>query len=365
MLRNLPLLLVLLPLSASLFAAAPAAIPLTQGLTVTTALNEPGKGDYESTKTLEIRQGAGWLIRYRAIFPSRSSGRASQPFSSQRIQHDADLSRAGVYRARFEDNVDEDYPGTTALGASTQVLQQLKTTGSSPFRIIEDVSIFPSDADKNGALGLANLLTEGEAEFKGELKRTKSLTVPVIVNGHLQQLQAIAAQGEFVANGAGRVPATIIFLDNEQNPLALRWSIGKSSLSVVRIDWPKADAAAILSSELTQHKRISLPGLYFDFGSATLKPESAAALRTILTVLKKTSGPLRLEGHTDNIGPANANQALSLARVQAVKTALVKLEPGLASRLTTSGFGAGRPVADNASLEGRAQNRRVELVLSQ
>jgi OOP family OmpA-OmpF porin len=72
---------------------------------------------------------------------------------------------------------------------------------------------------------------------------------------------------------------------------------------------------------------------------------------------------LRLEGHTDNIGVATANQALSQARAQAVRTALVKLDATLATRLAAQGFGASRPIADNKAMEGRAQNRRVELVL--
>ena len=310
-------------------------VPLVTGLTITTALNEASTGDYESIKRLEARHGAGWHIVYSATFPANSA--------------------AG--------GVDEDYPDTTALGASTQVLRALKQQGKSTFRVVESVSIFPASVANDSALGLANLLTEGETEFKGELKRIKSQTLAVIVNGRLQQLPVIVAQGSLLANGAGQIPAMFTFLDDEKNPLALRWSIGKSTLSVVRIDWPQQDAVVTLGNQLTQQKHISLPGLYFDFGSATLKPASAKALQTILSIVKKTSGKLRLEGHTDNIGVATANQALSQARAQAVRTALVKLDATLATRLAAQGFGASRPIADNKVMEGRAQNRRVELVL--
>ncbi len=361
MLKRLPALGAALCLT--LAHAGEIAIPLTPGLTITTALLEPGRGDYESTKRLEARQGAGWRITYRATFPPGRVGGAPERVDSIRLQRDTDLLQATTYRQVFESGVEEDYPKTTALGASTQVLRQLKQQGKSPFRLVESVGIFPAAAGQDGALGLANLLTEGEAEFKGELVRLSSLQVPVIVNGQLRQLPAIAAQGAFIANGAGRIPASFIFLDDEKNPLALRWSIGKSTLTVVRLDWPTANDATALGSELTRRKRIVLPGLYFDFGSATLKPESAGALKTIVSVLRNTAGPLRLEGHTDNLGAASVNQTLSLARVQAVKNALVRLEPSLASRLTPNGLGASRPVADNRTPEGRAQNRRVELVL--
>lgn len=364
MLKNITLMICLIwPVTAMSANESKPIIPVQKGLTVTTALYEANQGDYESIKTLDARQGAGWRINYSAAFPPRRVGGTVERMNSMRFQRDSDLLKATTYRQYFEANVEEDYADTTALGASTQVLRQLKQQGKSPFRLIENVSVFPASAVNDSALGLANLLTEGEADFKGELKRIKTQTVAVIVNGRLQQLPAIVAQGSFVANGAGQVPATFVFLDDEQNPLALRWSIGKSNLSVVRIDWPQNEAVASLSQQLTQQKHISLPGLYFDFGSATLKPESAKSLQTILAVLKKTSGSLRLEGHTDSIGVAAANLSLSQARVQAVRSALIKLEPALAARLAAQGFGASRPVADNTTIEGRAQNRRVELVL--
>ena len=77
----------------------------------------------------------------------------------------------------------------------------------------------------------------------------------------------------------------------------------------------------------------------------------------------KADGELALEiqGHTDNVGAAAANLTLSRERAAAVKAALVKagIDEG---RLTTSGFGDTQPVADNSTDEGRARNRRVELV---
>jgi outer membrane protein OmpA-like peptidoglycan-associated protein len=70
---------------------------------------------------------------------------------------------------------------------------------------------------------------------------------------------------------------------------------------------------------------------------------------------------LSVEGHTDNAGGAEANKALSLARASSVAKAVVA--GGIdAARLSATGFGQERPVADNRSEEGRAKNRRVELV---
>ena len=114
---------------SNLHAAAAVAVPLTPGLTVTTALLEPGRGDYESTKRLEARQGAGWRITYRAAFPPGRAAGGTERVDSLRLQSDADLQKATTYRQMFETGVEEDYPGTTALGASTLVLRQLKQQG--------------------------------------------------------------------------------------------------------------------------------------------------------------------------------------------------------------------------------------------
>jgi OOP family OmpA-OmpF porin len=71
---------------------------------------------------------------------------------------------------------------------------------------------------------------------------------------------------------------------------------------------------------------------------------------------------LVIEGHTDNVGAAAANQALSEKRAAAVRRALVETYGVAADRLTTKGFGATKPVAPNTTVEGRQNNRRVELV---
>nr|WP_315492015.1 OmpA family protein [uncultured Rhodoferax sp.] len=341
--------------------AQPAEVPLVAGLTVTTALHEPGQGDYESTKWLESRTADGWRIAYSASFPAMPGKGAARLVQSVRLQSDADLAKASIYRQRFEAGTEEDYPGTTALGASSAVLKSLRANGKTPFRIVEDASLF--SARSNDVLALAKLFSDGEAEFRGDLRRVGMDTVPVLVNGRLKTLTAVVAQGELVASGGQRVNAKFHFLDDELNPLALRWEIGTLTLSVVRIDWPVPKAVSEMGAELAKKRRVALPGLYFDFGSSNLRPESAQSLQVILKAIQSTAGNLRLEGHTDNIGSAPANQALSQARAQAVKSALARLDASLAQRLSASGQGAIRPVADNTTLAGRAQNRRVELIV--
>jgi OOP family OmpA-OmpF porin len=100
----------------------------------------------------------------------------------------------------------------------------------------------------------------------------------------------------------------------------------------------------------------------FDTGKSTIKPDSAETLNAAAAALK-AAGELRVEvaGHTDNVGTPEANLKLSQDRAQAVMAALT--ERGIkAERLTAKGYGQTAPVADNRTEDGRAKNRRVELV---
>ena len=100
----------------------------------------------------------------------------------------------------------------------------------------------------------------------------------------------------------------------------------------------------------------------FDTGKATIKPESQPIVDQIVALLKEnTSLKLSIEGHTDNVGDAKSNKTLSENRAKAVMSAIVGAGVS-AARLSVAGFGAERPVADNRTEEGKAKNRRVELV---
>jgi outer membrane protein OmpA-like peptidoglycan-associated protein len=100
----------------------------------------------------------------------------------------------------------------------------------------------------------------------------------------------------------------------------------------------------------------------FETGKSTIAPDSAATLDAAAAALN-SAATLRVEvaGHTDNVGTPEANLKLSQDRAQAVMAALT--ERGIkADRLTAKGYGQAAPAADNRTEEGRAKNRRVELV---
>ncbi len=121
-----------------------------------------------------------------------------------------------------------------------------------------------------------------------------------------------------------------------------------------------ADASS-LKDELDKSGHVAVYGILFDTGKATLQPSSESTLSEIAKLMQDNVDlKLRVEGHTDNVGAAAANQALSEKRAQAVKAWLVN--HGVATdRLIAKGFGDTKPVEDNSTDEGRAKNRRVEL----
>ncbi|HWF44501.1 MAG TPA: OmpA family protein [Candidatus Kapabacteria bacterium] len=103
-------------------------------------------------------------------------------------------------------------------------------------------------------------------------------------------------------------------------------------------------------------------GITFDVGKATLRPESMGTLNDVAKFLKgDPAANFEIDGHTDNSGAAATNMTLSQQRADAVKAQLVTM--GIdASRLSTKGFGASKPIAGNDTPEGMANNRRVEFV---
>lgn len=122
-------------------------------------------------------------------------------------------------------------------------------------------------------------------------------------------------------------------------------------------------SASEIDKALVSSGRIALYGILFDFNQATIKPESRPALDEIAKYLKANPDrKLYVVGHTDNVGGFDSNMTLSKARATAVAADLAKTYGIQPARLQASGVGLQAPVASNDTEEGRAKNRRVELV---
>ncbi len=158
---------------------------------------------------------------------------------------------------------------------------------------------------------------------------------------------------------------TARFEDGAQTWVRVQSLFGEITMDVLEekpfqavVPQPKKD---VLKTALDQDGHVALY-INFDFAKATLKPDAGPVIAQVLALMKDNlTYKLKVEGHTDNVGEAAPNQKLSEARAATVVAELVK--GGIAAaRLSSSGAGLTKPIADNATSEGRAKNRRVELV---
>ena len=117
------------------------------------------------------------------------------------------------------------------------------------------------------------------------------------------------------------------------------------------------------TTDTTVPKRFVFDNLNFETGSTKLTPDSVPTVNSLVAILKAYPAvAVRLEGHTDNTGDAAANKKLSLDRAIVVKE--IMITGGVAdARIGTDGYGEENPIAPNETEEGRAKNRRTELVV--
>lgn len=118
-----------------------------------------------------------------------------------------------------------------------------------------------------------------------------------------------------------------------------------------------------LYDALAASGRVATQGILFDTGSDRIRPESTPTLKEIGAMLTEHADlRLVIEGHTDDVGDAKANEALSAKRAAAVRQYLMDKHGIDGDRLAAKGLGASKPAVPNTTAEGRQQNRRVELV---
>jgi OOP family OmpA-OmpF porin len=141
---------------------------------------------------------------------------------------------------------------------------------------------------------------------------------------------------------------------------------GKYGFTIIQKEGMAQDVVAnaeVFSNDIRTTGHAAVYGIYFDTGKSTIKPESATAIAEIANLLKSDpSLKVHVVGHTDNVGSVDSNIKLSQSRAEAVIQALVNNNGIAAARLRAFGCGQFAPVMTNDTEEGRAKNRRVELV---
>lgn len=167
--------------------------------------------------------------------------------------------------------------------------------------------------------------------------------------------------------GIGPVPASgskvVTPAANTSYTLTCNGEGGKTATSVAGVEVTEPvvkEAAAAKASAVAAGSRLALK-VNFDTGKSIIKKQYYDELKVVgdgLNEQKNLKGVI--EGHTDNVGNAKSNQLLSQRRANAVRDYIVKNFKIDKKRLSAKGFGQTKPVADNATAEGRAQNRRIE-----
>jgi OmpA-OmpF porin, OOP family len=154
--------------------------------------------------------------------------------------------------------------------------------------------------------------------------------------------------------------------DGKEIWMYLESGVSSYSLAVVERQAMQQEVtmdAAGMAAGLGAKGSVALYGIYFETGKADLKPESEVTLKEITKLLNASPAmKIIVAGHTDMIGDLAMNMKLSQARAEAVVAALVAKHGITASRLAAYGIGPCAPVASNKTDEGRAKNRRVEIV---
>jgi outer membrane protein OmpA-like peptidoglycan-associated protein len=351
--------LIVLALAAPPRAHAQAApqIPLVTGLTIVSALHYP-EGDRENVVTVADASSAGasyvWRFEHHG-----STGGSGLPEKGEfrRFVRASDLAGAPRIDQIFMSKGPEESPGFTAFSFSRAVYSRLLADKQTPFTV---TSI--EGAGLGASLGALGSIFQSRITMRGTLTLTSPRPEPMsmLVNGQRVNLPTLHYTGNFAFQDE---KATIDFwaVADSTHPLILKVLSGKDLLQTIRIDLPTKDAG--VEKALTTECRAELPGIYFPFNSSSLDEASDPALATVSQLLAKHADwTLAIEGHTDNIGGDAANQTLSTQRAEAVRNALATRYHVAATRLRSAGFGATRPREPNTTIEGRARNRRVELV---
>ena len=352
-------------------------IPLVKDLIVVAARADPSGPDWEWIEVVLAIDAASVRDHLVAMAPpaapSPPGAPAAPSASCDVVQDVADLIHAmSLFQSVCPEPVVR-RPGMTQSVLSTAALNALRTGQPVPFHLpVGATDVL--EKFRNGGRPYAPTQYAGGPQYACTLVRSGAadVAVPVLVNDQPADLAAIrvlvtcpdAIQSE--DGGAWRYAAYV--LDQPSYPLILAADSQDGSarhLQVVKIFFPAPSPGATesaLEAALGQQEPVPVYGIYFDFNSDTIKPESEPVLAEIAAVLRKhPSWRLALGGHTDNIGSPPANLALSERRTAAVKSALVARYRIAPERLTVAGYGQSRPVAPNDTYEGRARNRRVEL----
>lgn len=328
-------------------------VPLQPGLVLVSALHWD-TGDRENVFTVEQETANG--VTYGWNTKRRGADGRPEELEFRRFVRAVDLEKATRLHAVYRMADKADYPGYTGWSLSSAVYDALAAGGEAPYMIVDLANEEGADAVIGNLLGQTRRL-------KGNLRFSPGAQAfPLLYNGARVTVPARRATGSFVADGIAENVELQVIADRA-HPLLLKMVKGGHTWQIVRIETPQDQPARTFEQQLTRNCRVEIPGVYFAFATADLDAMSDRALAAVAQTLRAhPDWTVSIEGHTDNIGSDASNLELSQARAAAVRSNLVDHQAITAGRLKAVGHGENRPRESNETLEGRARNRRVELV---
>jgi len=179
-----------------------------------------------------------------------------------------------------------------------------------------------------------------------------------------QQSQLQAQQAQLEAERAQAAKAQADAAAAEARARAAEASKSAENANAVREKLRGQLNSVLATSETARGLIVNMSDVLFDTGKYSLKPDTKISLAKVSGILQAYPGlKLQVEGYTDSVGSDQMNQKLSENRADAVRDFL--LSQGVQQdNITATGYGKTNPIADNATSKGRAQNRRVQLVVS-
>jgi OmpA-OmpF porin, OOP family len=227
---------------------------------------------------------------------------------------------------------------------------------------VEDYGVFQFSVTKGPKTPAEGRLTFITYSFTGQ--RTNEPSGVAVVRNYENAIKKVG--GTLLGSDPERWVNGKIVRDGQETWVQVDKGNGKIWLRVVEKKAMEqhivADAAAF-GNDIRATGHAAVYGILFDTGKSTIKPESAQAIGEIAKLLKADSTlKIHVVGHTDNVGDIEGNINLSKDRGEAVLQTLVRDHVIAATRLKSYGCGQFAPVASNDTEEGRAKNRRVELV---
>ncbi len=350
------------PEASATAEAATAKIPIKEGLTWLNAWRR-FNGDVEVMNKVESVTPTGIETSSSGMaFNNDKDVKGNQLGTTRKVCR-VDLDNATRYYTENRAVLPHIIPNTTTFTMSRNLFDTLKRTGKVTIAYEQFIQVW----DRMVPTPRTAELTRVEPE---------DVNYPVILNGQPTNLPVIHAHGHFHFTGDEKVKKVytdpsvlegdgdVFVLDDPVNPMMLQFGFGPVfQIRVTTISFPEDKPKPQIERQLEKQKKAVIYGIYFDFNEATIKKESQPVLKEIADAMKNNPDwVLTVNGYTDNIGGDRYNLELSQRRSAAVKKELVEHYGIAENRMTTGGAGAANPVDTNDTLEGRARNRRVELI---